>query len=568
MRRGLLLLSSLLAVPACSDSSTEFWLPGNQLLPMVALNGDTATGPRLAFVDQTSSTAFLMDPADPALRPTLVQVGKRPVTAVRHTGSNRLMVLSAGENGSSSKAATPPQLLIVDPTAPTNGIPQPLPSAFDGLAQSADGKFAVMYHQPSSKLATSSALFNPNEMVVADFSANIAGAPVVTPKSIRSLGNVPSSIRFSPTYSKRGEHRLAVVLSQSYLTLFDLLNLPQSEISLPLCLTGSSCNYQVDDVVFDPSSFKLYVRATGAKDIYQVSLTESETPDANLKYALSASLSMLAVGASAADMVLYGADQDARLAVLAPSAKSLVIIDPSTSNSASVALAIPATKIVPFVTPSADAGSKPKNQALLLDDKSSSNSALFADFGSADAAAGTSVKQYSISGSVSTVIPISTYSVASPGAPNVAILIFNNRSSGNDTVVMSVVNMDTRSFFDFSSTMALTSSYLEVRQATATGRLWSLISPDDGTSSPNSGIYYRDVPSSVGSLTPTVWLDQTITSITPLADAAGIRYLVLGHLDPTGYGNLTLLDAIVPDRATARTAYGFLFTDYLGRNQP
>ncbi len=565
MRRGLVLLSSLLAGPACSDSSTEFWLARNELLPMVALDGDATSGASLAFVDKASSTAFLLDPADPALRPKLVPVGKRPVTAVRHTGSNRLMVLTTGENGSASKAATPPQLVIVDPSAPDNGDSHDLAVGFDGLAQSEDGKFAVLYHDPDSKAAVGSGLFNPNEMVVVDFSANLAGPPIVTPKSIRSLGNVPSSVRFSPSYSKRGEHRLAVVLSQSYLTLFDLLNLTQSEISLPLCLTGSSCNYQVDDVVFDPSSFKLYVRATGAKDIYQVSLTESETPDANAKFALSASLSMLAVGASATDMVLFGADKDARLAVVAPSAKSLVIIDPNTSNSASVALAIPAAKIVPFVTPSVDAGSKPKNQALLLDDQSSSYSALFADFGSAEATSGTSVRQYSISGSVTAVIPVSTYSASSSAAPNVAILLFGRSSGGT---VMSVVNMDTRSFFDFSSSTALTSSYLEVRQAAAMGRLWSLISPDDGTSAFNSGIYYRDVPSSVGSLTPTVWLDQTIASITPLSDADGVRYLVLGHNDPTGYGNLTLLDARAPDRATARTAYGFLFTDYLGRNQP
>lgn len=566
MRRGLVLLSSLLVAPACSDSSTEFWLAESAPLPMVALDGDATSGASLAFVDKTSSTAFLLDPADPALRPKLVPVGKRPVTAARHTGSNRLMVLTAGENGSSSKAATPPQLVIVAPNAPGIVDSHDLATGFDGLAQSEDGKFAVLYHDPASKIAVGSGLFNPNEMVVVDFSANVAGAPSVTPKSIRSLGNVPSSIRFSPTYSKRGEHRLAVVFSQSYLTLFDLLNLTQSEISLPLCLTGSSCNYMVEDVVFDPSSFKLYVRTNSAQDIYQVSLTESETPDANLKFALSASLSMLAVGAPAADMVLYGADKDARLAVVAPSTKSLVIIDPNTSNSASVGLAIPATKIVPFVTPSADAGSKPKNQALLLDDKSSSYSALFADFGSTEATSGTSVRQYSISGGVSKVVAVSSYSDVTPGIPNVAILIFN-RSSGNDTV-MSVVNLDTRSFFDFSSSTALTSSYLEVRQATAMGRLWSLISPDDGTSGVDSGIYYRDVPSSVGSQTPTVWLDQTITSITPLSDADGVRYLVLGHHDPTGYGNLTLLDARAPDRATARTAYGFLFTDYLGRNQP
>jgi hypothetical protein len=68
----------------------------------------------------------------------------------------------------------------------------------------------------------------------------------------------------------------------------------------------------------------------------------------------------------------------------------------------------------------------------------------------------------------------------------------------------------------------------------------------------------------------TIWLDQTITSINALASPGsdGRRYLVLEQVDPNAYGNLTFLDADNPDRATARTAYGFLFTDYLGRNQP
>ena len=43
---------------------------------------------------------------------------------------------------------------------------------------------------------------------------------------------------------------------------------------------------------------------------------------------------------------------------------------------------------------------------------------------------------------------------------------------------------------------------------------------------------------------------------------------MVGHDDPNSIGNLTVLDAENPDRASARTAYGFLFTDYLKREQP
>ena len=43
---------------------------------------------------------------------------------------------------------------------------------------------------------------------------------------------------------------------------------------------------------------------------------------------------------------------------------------------------------------------------------------------------------------------------------------------------------------------------------------------------------------------------------------------MVGQDDPDAIGNLTFLDADQPDRATARTAYGFLFSNYLEREQP
>jgi hypothetical protein len=67
-----------------------------------------------------------------------------------------------------------------------------------------------------------------------------------------------------------------------------------------------------------------------------------------------------------------------------------------------------------------------------------------------------------------------------------------------------------------------------------------------------------------------VILDQTIVSITPLASKSGDgkRHLVLEMYDPMNVGYLTVLDADQPDRKGARSAYGFLLTDYLERGQP
>jgi len=543
MRRGFLALALLASLPACSDSSTEFWQPPSDVMPMVALDD------QVAFVDKTSATAFLLDPSE-ALKPRLMSVGKQPVKAVKHTGSNRLLVVSAGDRGSSSKLPISPQLVVVDPTAEAP-LSHDLESRFDDLEQSSEGRFAILYHKSTTPDANEGALFNPNDLVVADFSETHTADPTLTPKPIRSLGGVPDNILFSPEYSfpSAGAHRFAVVSSQSYVTLVDLYNLAHTEISIPLCPATSSCTYKIEDIVFDPSNLGMYVRVTGTKDmtgvkdIFQITLTDTDAAD------FRASLSMLAVGSAAADMVLYGAGKQARLAVVAPDIKSLVVIDPTTSSSVSVSIAIPANKIVPF-----DSGSR----AMLVDVNLGSTSVLFADFGVVQTEGGLPPIQYSIRGAAMAVNPLVSQGLA---------LLWFSRSASN--AVLSVVSLtQPPSFFDYNSSSALGAPYLEVRDLAS--RLWSVDSPADGLPAPNSGLHYLDVVAGASQNHPTtIWLDQTIRSITALAkpSADSKRYLVLEHnLD--AYGNLTFVDADNPDRATARTAYGFLLTDYLGRTQP
>lgn len=544
MRRTLVFLSALTSLAGCSNSSTEFWLQKPDLLPMVALDD------RVAFVDRVSATAFVLDPGDPSLVPQRVPVGTAPVSAAKHTGSNRLLVVSGGSRGSAAKAAVAPQLTVLDPTgAPPASLD--LDSRFDGLAQSQEGRYAILYHTSSSQDGNGGTLFNPNDLVVVDFGATPTGAPTSTPRSIRSLGGVPSSIRFSPEYPfpTLGARRMAVVLSQSYVTLLDLYDLTRSEISIPLCAVTSACSYVVDDVVFDPSNLAIYVRVDGASDVFAIALSETGSGG------YQASLSMLAVGATASDMALYRTGKDARLAVLAPDAKRLVIIEPSTGSSTTVSMAIPANKIVPFTTPSTDpTDPRPRDRGMLVDLVHGSNSVLFADFEQVESAGSIGLAQYSIRGSATDVVSLN--------APGMAMLMFG-KSMGN--AVLSVVKLGTQSFFDFNSSSALGTPYLD----SVGNRLWSVDSPDQGASS--SGVHYLDIGSTSTQAPPTVWLDQTIVGITALAKPNGadqVRYLVLAHPDPNDFGNLTFVDADNPKRATARTAYGFLLSSYLERSQP
>lgn len=558
MRRGHLLALVLAGLPACADSSTEFWQPKNVLLPMVALDD------RIAYVEQTTATAYLIDPGSATLSPTLVAVGKNPLTAAKHSGSNRLLVVSGGDRGSATTEPVDAQVAIVDPvsTEPPGSVT--LGSRFDGLAQSSDGQYVVLYHTTSAQDANDGALFNPNDLVILEFPAS--GLPKATPKSIRSMGGVPTSpngspIHFSPiTNFQAGPRRLAVVLSQNYVTIFDLNNLSRAEISVPLCPSSGTCNYSVSQVVFDPDNLNIYIRAEGAKDIFQVTFTDlGPTGVTTGGNDFRASLSMLAVGGTATDMSLYGMGKDARLAALVPAIKSLVLIDPSTSRSVSVMLGTPASTIVPFVAPGADPNdASPRNQALLVDTQSGVASVVFADLESVETSGGLSLTTSSIRGGVERVLPMADQGMA--------LLLYRQSYGG---AALSVVNLVNRSFFDFNSASGLGNAWNIELRSTGPSRLWSVDSPEEGAAA-NSGIHYMDLSVSNSQTHPTVWLDQGISSITALAKPSSDlhRYLVLENADPNAYGNLTVLDADNPERATARSARGFLFTNYLGRTAP
>lgn len=546
MRRRFLVLSLLLSpLAGCDSKAPNFWQPTNDLLPMVAL------GDRVAFVERNSQTAFLLDPADTAFKPRLVPVGKAPVAAVKHNGSNQMLVLSHGETGSASVQAIPAQLQVIDANASVAPATYPLAGRYDSLAQSVDGRFVLLYHSSSTQNASDTGLFNPNELTIVDFTPPAHPAvPTLTTKSIRSLGGVPTRIEFSPPYTfQAGARSLAVVLSQNYVTILDLNNADRTEISVPLCPQSTGCTYSPDQILFDPSNATIYVRAGNAKDIFQIALTDLGTTTTAGSNDFLASLSMLSVGANPASMALYGSGPSARLAVLAPTSKSLVIIDPKTSHTLSIPTSIPANILVPFTV--LDQSGLAKNQALLVDTLNGSTSVLFADLEQVETTGGLSIKDAPLRAAVGDVRPLVDQGIA--------VLVLGKYGSIS---AFTVVEFSTRRFVDIAASGTFANPYFEMRSPS---RLWGV---DSGT-----GLGYLNLVAHGSEATlvhSLVWLDQTITSIQALDQLSsdGHRYLVVGQSDPNGIGNLTFLDADHPDRATARTAYGFLFSNYLERSQP
>jgi len=565
MKARFLALSLALAPFAgCNNGNTDFWQPRNNLLPMVALDD------HVAFVERNTQTAFLLDPADPSLTPRMMAVGKAPVVALKRNANasnpnnviphNQLLVLSMGDHGSTDIPAVPADLRVIDANpAVAPGI-YPLTGRFDGLAQSDDGRFLVLYHSPSGQAQVDSSLYDPNEMVIVDFTTAEGAAPLLTGKSIRSLGYVPNTILFSPPYVFGGIPRtLAVVLSQNYITIMDLEHPNNTEISVPLCPTSTNCTLSPVQILFDPANQKIYVRASGSMDIFQIALTDvsgAVPPPTAPDNDFVASLSMLAVGANPADMVLFGSGVGTRIAAVSADARRLVIIDPSNSHATIIATSIPANQIIRFSVPGNLPTDKPKERALLVDRLLQSTSVLFADLEQVETTGGLAITDYPLPAPAGAVYPLMD------AQQRVAeVVMVSSKFAGNNAAV-TVVDLATASVSAIGAGATQANPTIETRNPS---RLWSV---DHGNVLSFLNLMAR--PSEPRLMTGETPLDQNITNIVPLSTPSlnGTRYLIVAHNDPDAIGNFTVLDADHPDRTTARTGYGFLFTDYLKREQP
>jgi hypothetical protein len=557
--RRLLLLSLLLAPHVgCDGSNPKFWQKPNDLLPLVTLDD------RVAYVEKNSQTAFLLNPADASLKPAMAKVGKAPVLAVKRNGANKMIVLCRGDSGSSTVQAIPPQLQVID-AATAASTSYALVGRYDGLAQSSDGRFAVLYHA-SSKSTSDSGLFNPNEMTVVDFNTPSPTTDItLTPKSIRSLGGSPQRIEFSTigTFPSGKQRQIAVVLSENYVTMFDLANPTEDEISVPLCAQSTNCAFNTKQILFEymqdtqgaaTKKVNVYVRASNASDIFQIAVAESA--DTKGALVLHASLSMLSVGATPDTMALYQIADPAKpgslltkLAVLSSTGKRLVIIDPATSHTLSIATAIPVDVMVPFTVTTA---TSTKTEALLVDTLHSSKSVLFADLEQVETTGGLAVTDYPLSAAATDVQVINK---------DLVVLMAGKYVAGTAFTVMT---LSSRSSTDIAADSQLGSPTFESFDGSP-ARMWNAYE--------STGLTYLNLTagtSGASLITNLVWLDQAISGIQALAKASpsAPRYLVVSHPDADNLGNITFVNADVPDRASARTAYGFLYTNYLERAQP
>lgn len=541
-RRGTCALALALAATSALgchdlDGFDQPW----QTLPPVALDKS------VAYVERGSATAYVIDPADPALGARTVAVGKNAALAVQRHRQDQLLVLAQGQRGEAHVPAEDASLTVVPGDSADKPLSIKLGARFNALAQSEDGRFVVCHFVPSvdghgRPIATSAddVLFNPNLIAVVDLAS---GAPTAAPRTLRSFGSVPLGVTFSPPLTLPGGRvlRLGVALSQGYVTLFDLEASDRAEVTVQLTLQDDRRVLRPAAVLFDQRDATkeptIFVRADGSNDIYALRLSPVAIgPEQSNDW--RPVLSLLSAAAAPADMEVFaGPDGGTRLLVVTPGNGEALIVDPATSRTTSLKLGIAASRILLFNE--ASPAQPTKRPRALLVPLGSSPQLGFLDLDQVEDLRTRNLDTRSMGAPASHLVPWFERGL---------VVVQHASATG-----LSVVDLSQRTIAPL-VTSALES--VAVRASTS-DKLWIVTASRDR-------LGYLMVPQfQVGD----VRLDATARAVLPLgAGRDGKRRVVVDH-DHSG-GRITVIDADNPSRATARSATGFLYTNLLERRVP
>ena len=513
-----------LAAAGCDKGRENIFDRTPATLEPVALND------ALAIVSSTFERVYLVsyDAADRSPVVDSVRVGRDPREAQASADGTRLFVLCRGavEGEVSRHDARPPSLQVID--AETLAVSSyTLSAPFTGMAESPGGRWLVAYF--SAPVAGA----NPNLLAIVDLEG---GDPVVL--AIRSLGSSPLAITFlegiDVAVPDAGvvKKNLALVLSESYVTLVDLDQPARTEISVRLAVPGldQSVIPSAEDVLVidDPEglSSRVLLRSDNASDIFSMTFIgiAPEAPDGN-DYSIS--LNQLSVdinpSAAPADMVLF--EEEGKTLVLATTriSGSVAVLDPETTMVTKILTDFPTDRIHVL---------EEGRSALLY--ARGEEMAYFAAFEGIREMKEMNLEEFSFGGLLGTLIPV-------PGRDFAAFTLSGQSQN------LFFLDLRTREMHQvFLSGSADSAQFLVVPDGSA-----MVINPRNLRE-----VWFID---DLTAYTVTrVIVDETVDSMA-LLEASGT--IVLDHGYPEGY--LTFLDADDPGRSGAVSLWGFIFDGVL-----
>ena len=490
------LLAAALCLGGCDEASS----PLNERLDLLAPH---AINDHVVFIDKKGAQAFVVNVTDAELNTSPSRValpqGVRSATS-RNGHSDQLLILAAGA-GATSESPERAALTVLD----SSGIAESyeFDSTFNVLSQSSDGRFVILSY--SENATSESMLFNPLEIAIIDLDVPFAEGTNPRLRTLRSFGDSPKKVIFSPEMTITGEtRRLAVVLFDRDVALLDLGDTTLPDITVPV---SESRSLGLSQVEFDTVEGQIYLRGDSSDDIYVLSLV---VPDASRVNAFQPSRTQLDGGSNPEDIALYRTGDD-ESRVISVSSFTATIIDAGTSRTYPIGLDSAASRVLLFNGESPfDANLE--ERALFY--KPGSQSLSFLDLDDAEERGHRNLQTLTgLQGSYSKLIPL---------ADNTALLIHTGTG-------LSLLDMDERTVTPIGSSQSLGDATFDAAHQT----LW--LAPQGSNT-----IGFLDLTNSHPG---EVALDDTIDNFVMVPSETAPK-LVLTH--DTNLGYMTILNASDP----------------------
>ncbi len=483
-----------------------------------------ALADRLLLVDPNGARALLIDvddePLQAATRAVDLPVG--PQFAVKRNGTEEALILCSGRRSNAESDAEPAELAVLAPDGELRRFVLGA-NPFSNLAQSSDGRFVLLWKSGQAMRL----LDNPNGIAIVDLHRDADDA--VALRSLRSFGDSPLDVQFSPPMQVLGEERrLALVLSSGNVTLIDLGHLDRAETTVQLSSAGGA-PVMPREAVFNPEAPEIYVRGASSEDVFVFNLEQRPDPgtdeDGVAHNDFRPFIDQLGVGGRPDTMALYDAGAGSRLLVLVGGTQAAVV-DPSTSQTAMVTLPAQASAALLF------SGVSPRDRQLgqrALLYQPNSAAIAFLDLEELEARGGRNLERLNLPRPLVKLIPMLEEQRA---------LIIHQEGG------VSLLDLEERTISPITSNMPLADAAFDA----ANGRLW--VGPPG-----QSFVAYLDLATGD---TPEIRLDANVKAVVPMFGSGRVVAL---HESTVGY--LTVLDADEPSRESARSLRGFLLADVL-----
>lgn len=261
------------------------------------------------------------------------ELGENVTNIVPSADGGKLFVLSSGEFPRVEDDDEGPRLEVFDGgTSPELSDSFELDNPMTQLSLDPEGEFVAAFGGAAT-------VTNPNELILLELGKEDAKAQS---KTIRSFGGSPLELIFTGELlvPEGGARRFMVVRTDRDITLIDLSDLDQKEVTVRLPEADNGSPYAPLQVVYDDGDVdrdddaRIAVRLAGTSDVVLLQLSESNDADTDF----SVVFNIIDVGGVPTHIDFVRTDGGLRLAALVPGKALATLVNPETTLSESVEL--------------------------------------------------------------------------------------------------------------------------------------------------------------------------------------------------------------------------------------